>query len=125
MFTIRQHQEAAFARAAEGEFEDRMVKHLCEEFPTSPRAQDEEALRTLVRRGLERAARWGIEEEFGVCLYLHVMVELGESFDEDPQHAFARAALEDTRWDPERRVSELHDTVFSLDDPKGGKGEGR
>jgi hypothetical protein len=100
-----------------------MVTHLGRVFPDDARAQRDQVLRPLIRRGLERAARWGIELEFGVCLYLHLSLHLGETFDEDPDVPWARAALQDQRWDADRRVSELHDRVFGPDDPVDGVGK--
>ena len=119
---MRKSQHAAFARVAVDEFEDRMVLHLRRVFPDDARMLRDETLRPLIRRGMERAAGWGIELEFGICLYLHVVLQLGEAFDEDPSLPWARAMLEDERWDPERRVSELHDRVFGVDDPVDGVG---
>lgn len=77
----------------------------------------------FVRRGMERARRWNLEREFDICLYLHLMAELGERFDEDPNLPWARSALESERLDPGRRVSELHDRVFSHEDIEDGEGE--
>ncbi len=100
-----------------------MVTHLGRVFPDDARTRHDQELRPLIRRGMERAARWGIELEFGMCLYLHLALHLGEAFDEDPARPWARATLEDPSWDPERRVSELHDRVFGPDDPVDGVGK--
>jgi hypothetical protein len=125
MFVMKKSQQAAFARAAADDFEDRMATHLRRVFPDDARTQRDQELRPLIRRGVARAARWGIELEFSICLHLHLMLHLGEAFDEDPALPWARAALEDRIWDPERRVSELHDRVFGADDPVDGEGKER
>jgi hypothetical protein len=112
MYILREKQLAAFTRSAGEDFEDRMIAHLTAVFPEACAARGPAALRAMIPLGIERAARWGLELEYETCLYLHVMLALGERFDDDPGQAFARAALESPGWGPSSRIEHLHDLVF-------------
>jgi hypothetical protein len=117
MYILREKQLAAFTRSASDDFEDRMVAHLLAVFPDACAALGEAGLRAMIPRGVERAARWGLELEYESCLYLHVMLALGERFDDDPGLAWARAVLESPGWGPSSRIEHLHDLVFLKESP--------
>jgi hypothetical protein len=112
MYILREKQLAAFTDAAGEDFESRMVVHLAALFPEACAARTESDLRALVALGQGRAARWSLELEYEVCLYLHVMLALGERFDDDPALLWARAVLESEGWGPSSRIGHLHDLVF-------------
>lgn len=124
MFVIRKSQLDAFSKAATLEFEKRMVVHLQRLFPDATAELGKMGLRTVIRFGIQRAFRYGLEREYDVCLYLHVMLALGSRFDEDPALPWARAALEDTRRTPSGRIDGLYDRVFSPAASDAEKGEG-
>jgi hypothetical protein len=64
---------------------------------------------------MDRAPLYGAELEYDICLYLHLMLALGEHFDEDPAHASARMVLD--KWaQGSNGVSQLHDMVFGEED---------
>lgn len=115
MYILLEKQLAAFTRSAGEDFEDRMVTHLQAVFPEACAARGPAALRAMILLGIERAARWGLELEYETCLFLHVMLALGERFDDDP--GFARAALESPGWGPSSRMEHLHDLVFLEESP--------
>ena len=117
MYILREKQLAAFTRSAGEDFEDRMITHLRAVFAEACAARGEVELRALITLGIERAAGWGLELEYESCLYLHVMLALGERFDEDPGLPWARAALESGGWGPSSRIEHLHDLVFLKETP--------
>jgi hypothetical protein len=124
MFIVRKAQLAAFQQAAVTDFEDRMVAHLPEVFPEESAARGEAGLRALIRLGIERAARHGLTQEYDACLYFHVMLALGERFDDDPEISWARAALEETALSASARIESLHDRVFGAEDETDDLEEG-
>jgi hypothetical protein len=93
MLIIRKEQMQVFEQAAVKSFESRMVEHLKKEFPKHSEAMGEGALQKVVRRGRERAAKYGLAGERSVRLYLELMLMLGSGFDEDPQLPWAADVL--------------------------------
>jgi len=93
MVTIRREQLDAFAVSALSSFEARMIDHLESIFPDWSAARGPSNLRAFVRHGISRARAHGFEVELDVARYLHVMQELGERFDESPDHPWAAELL--------------------------------
>ncbi|MEP7120518.1 MAG: hypothetical protein ABJE95_06405 [Byssovorax sp.] len=120
MFILQKAQYAAFQRAAVDDFAERMVTHLVETFPDESEERGEAGIRALIRLGIERAARHQLVQEYDVCLYLHVMLALGERFDDDPALSWARAALEEAGSSASIRIEMLHDRVFEDEDTAEG-----
>jgi hypothetical protein len=116
MFIVLKAQFAKFQRAAVDDFAERMVTHLVEVFPDESAERGEAGIRALVRLGIERAARHQLVQEYDACLYLHVMLALGERFDDDPALSWARAALEEADVSASIRIEKLHDRVFGPED---------
>jgi hypothetical protein len=109
---IRDTQLDALSQVVIVDFEDRMVDHLRRLFPEVCQAQTEPELRGMIKHGIDRASRYGIELEYSICLYLHVMCALGPRFDEDPAHGWTLDVLMDPDRGPASRMSDLHDRVF-------------
>lgn len=120
MFILRKAQLAEFERSAVTEFEERMAVHLPEVFPEETAAHGAAGMRALIHLGIERAARHRLRQEYDVCLYLHVMLALGERFDDDPAISWARAALEEADVSASIRIEKLHDRVFGPEDDDEG-----
>ena len=102
MMTIRPAQFTALAASRLSEFESRMVGHLQTCFPGWSRELGEEKLEEFVRRGIGRAKLHGFRVELDLAYYLHVMQALGETFDEAPEHAWARELLASELSPPEK-----------------------
>lgn len=95
MLKIRKEQKQAFAKREIKGFEDRMIEHLDTLFPAYCETLGEPAVRRLIGLGIERAARYGIESENGVCIYVDTMFAFGRDFDADPSLPWAHALLVD------------------------------
>ncbi|HUT35744.1 MAG TPA: hypothetical protein VNE39_19810 [Planctomycetota bacterium] len=100
MFTIRREQMDVFCQCALQQFEDRKVRDIATAFPIEyeemldPQGGDGKA-RELVRKGVEKAASYGVEIERNVWLFIDLMVQLSPDFDEEPAMRTAREVLED------------------------------
>jgi hypothetical protein len=95
MLQIHAQQVASFEDNARTKFEARMLVHLKRFFACQCAALDEATLRRTIRLGIERATHHGILAERDVCLFIDVMLMLGESFDCDPSLPWVRAILRD------------------------------
>ncbi len=72
-----------------------MTAHLGRCFPARCREMGPAMVRELIRYGITRAARYGIEAQRDVCKYIDVMIVFGRDFDEDPAHPWAQSILGD------------------------------
>ena len=93
MLVIRKEQVEAFKSASDADFERRLLLRLSEPFPRCKEIHGEAALTAMVRLGLERAHKLGLEREDDILRYLWTMLLLGSEFGTDPQLSWATAAL--------------------------------
>lgn len=123
MLRVRESEKRAFYVEAFKDFEDRMVTHLGKFFPAYTEPLGDDAVRRLIRYGVERAAKYGIVAERDVCLYIDAMFAYGRDFDEDPSVPWAAAILKDpSMQSPKYRMSRLVDAAFEhLDEARGIK----
>ena len=87
MLDIRTEQMAAFRAQLLKQFENRMVKHIGQAYPDQFEAMlDPESgdapVRTLVRKGVEKAAGYGIDIEADVARFIDLMVEIDPDLDQ-------------------------------------------
>ena len=81
--TIRAEQMRVLDRAAAAVFSAWAVAHIRRFFPGTCAGLGNAALETIVREGIERAARYGIDSGPGVAKFLDLMFLFGRHFDED------------------------------------------
>ena len=82
MFKIRKEQVGAFREESIRDFEQQMLDHLQRCFPERWPALGEARARELIRAGIARAARHGIDSEGDVCKLVDLMLVFGADFDE-------------------------------------------
>jgi len=95
MLNIRPGQMEAFEQAALRRFENDMVAHLRKFAPRHCEILDEEALRKIIRLGIERARKHGFTNVGPVRFFLEMMFLFGSDFDTDPQLPWAAEVLTD------------------------------
>ena len=92
---IRQEQMDSLQAEMVSEFEGRMVVYLPQTFPDQLGATSESDLRSMIRKGIEKAESYGVVLEMDVQRYLESLVVLGSDFDEGPEHEWAGKILDD------------------------------
>lgn len=121
MLRIHDGQMASFSVEAARDFEDRMIEHLGVLFPAYLETLGEEGARTLVRRGVERAATYGMIVERSVCIFIDAMFAFGRDFDRDPALPWAAAILTDTgASSPDEKAHRLFKAAFANFDQARG-----
>ncbi len=115
----------AFKEKARGRFEDRMIEHLRRCFPSQFDDPGEEALRELIRAGVDKANGYGFVAERDVCKFIDLMVVFGEKFDKDRSLPWAREILSDPEEeDPSERIERLFDAALEHARPEdAGNGD--
>jgi len=113
MLVIRREQLEVFEERALREYEDRLCARLLEQYPEEAGMLGEERLRMLVQDGVSRSARYGLESERDVALFIDLMLFLGPRFDEDPRLSWASNILNDEFIiDPGLRIDTLHEQAI-------------
>ena len=111
MLRIRRKQMAAFAVHMRRQFEARVVAHVRRFLRRECAALGTEGVRDGVRYGIERAEAHGLAIERDVCRYVDLTFVFGRDFDTAPEHGWARAILDDEKFEgqPSARMQHLWD----------------
>ncbi len=122
MFSIQNKQLEAFKDLALKKFEDEMVEHIKEFFPSHYIMIQEIAIRNTIRFGYLRAKNHGFSTKRNVCLYINNMMILGSHFDYDPQYPWANFILkDDSERHPIIRIDKLCDKTLDVFDQLLGR----
>lgn len=98
MLTIRKEQNQKLAEIGKITFEDRMITHIQEHFPSHYEALGEEKCRELIGYGIERGEPHEFVSERNVCKFIDLMLCFGVEFDTDGKQPWASAILADISW---------------------------
>ena len=110
MLTIRQEQWEALRLGRVEDFKCRMRQHLHEFFTLQCQALGEAGIGNLIDVGTSRASTYGIEIERDVCVFIDLMIELGQDFDSDAHLPWVEEILNDPDMpDPSGRIRRLYD----------------
>lgn len=113
MLRIDGRQLARFSDVARSDFEARMLVHLRGTFAELCRPLADAELRATIRRGVERAATYGLVQEYDVCRFLHLVVVLGRDFDVDPAHRYVHRRLTEPGAPPSLRIQSAYDAAIA------------
>lgn len=121
MLKIRKEQKDALREREIRDFENRMWAHLRILFPAYCEPLGEVRVKRLVRLGIERAAKYGIISERGVCIYVDAMFAFGRDFDADPALGWAKDILTDRSIEGEFARSDrlMEEALNRLEDAPG------
>ena len=108
---ISSQQLDAFAPAARTRFEKEMFDGLRAFAPQLTRAAGDDALRTVIHTGIDRAEQHGFTHRGPVRFFLELLLSFGYGFDVDPQYAAFQPALHTTEVDQMARAVTLHAAV--------------
>lgn len=102
-------QLEAFEFASYAEFDARMVAHLRYEFPEDPRPSSE-----FVRVARVRATGYGLRLEFEICLFLYVLMLVGEDFAAQSEHTWIERILSSPEdpSSPDNRIEGVFERVM-------------
>ena len=78
---IRDEQSKVFSAWMAAVFKDRVLNHLCQQFPRQVDSLGEDQVRTRIREGMGRASGYGIVSEQGVCFFIDLAFIFGADFD--------------------------------------------
>jgi hypothetical protein len=118
MLKIRSEQMAAFKPVAEDGFVRRVAEHVGARHPRAvvrlPERQtvvarlEDETLRALVRGGVARARRYGMEAESALAAFVVTMFLTAPNFDE---HPLIRRVLADDKIPPDGKIGQLLQSI--------------
>ena len=105
MLKLRTAQLRALALEARERFVREVFVGLPDVFPGDDRVLDEAVMRELIGNGIDRAATYDIHASGDVTLFVYLLHELGEGFDERP---WIRKLLTSKSLDPSERLSLIY-----------------
>ncbi len=121
MLKIRNEQKSVLRTAVLLNFENKMVRHLQEFTPIQSKALGEEGLRNVIRLGVGRAEKYGLNNHDPVRFYLELMFMFGSDFDTDSQLPWAAQILTDPEMKHQtERVDRLYDKTMDYVDEVAG-----
>jgi hypothetical protein len=94
MFTIRREQMETLRIHVVAQYVEQAVRRIRAQFPATCAALGPDGTEALVKDGVARAERHGIEENREVDRFIDLMLRLAPTFDELPAFAWARAILD-------------------------------
>jgi len=109
MMTIRAAQLAAFRRANQLGFVERMTQHLASEFPKQFGGLGFERTKAFVERSVTSAAGFGIKLEGAVGALIELWFVFGERFERAPSREWARGVLGHPRLPDHVKVEAIRD----------------
>jgi hypothetical protein len=107
MFVIRRQQMEIFSACALTGFEDRMASYIAKKLPHGFGANNELAIRELIRKGIDRARGYGIAIEYDVARFIELMQVLSEDFDTSPAFPWAAPILTNGNLDSREKMDRL------------------
>ena len=107
MFQLREQHIQAMETVAEDNFVERGVLHLRTAFPDATSSMTDESLRARVRNGMSRARMYGLDTEQQIMCFVDSGMILGEAFDSNPNHDWARQILDRRQYPAEVRSQSL------------------
>jgi hypothetical protein len=112
MVIIRAEQMNVFEQVALGRFEDEMVAHSKDFAPRVCDGIEDEQLRLVIHRAIQRANAYNLTSRGPVRLFIEMVFLFGSSFDTDPQYSWAAKILHATD-DQRRRAEQLFAEVLA------------
>jgi len=107
MLTLRQEQIDALAKAAEKQFEDRVLAHLQRVWATECQAVGESRIRQSIREAIERGKALGFVSEYDLVRFIDLFYLLGRKFETNPRAQWAADILNQAELSPATKLDRL------------------
>ncbi len=101
MLTIKQDQMDVFQQHMEQNFVRSLAQELRQEHPDEVAALDDKELYRRINIGIQRAARYGLEDEYSLEIFTTLMFVAAPNFD---RHALFKEILNTPDLPPEQRL---------------------
>ena len=119
MFKIRQELLDALEKDRVDQFKHRLCKHLRTDYAPEVAALNAEQLQQFVATGVDKAMAYQIDIEGHIADYLVLLLRHGMDFEQQPEHRWALAILQNPEMTGEMKIQEL-ETRFA--NPRGQHG---
>ena len=111
MLKIRKEQMDILGEYMLKKFEDHMVVHVRQRFAEKLKDTTEEAIRTIVRKGISKAKCYDIRIEHDVERYIDLMFILGDDFDTSEKILWAGQLLRNNKMQPRERINGIYNRL--------------
>jgi hypothetical protein len=116
MFVVRDAQIEAMLEPSRHQFVERTQEWLRGKYARKLETTRDDALRALVRSGMERALKYGIDTERSISLFVELWVVRGPGFDESEEAAWLAGLLEDPDVPGQQKAEYLHRNLLPPDE---------
>lgn len=117
---IRDRQMVELGQSAQGAFEQRLLSHIQENFPVHWREVGPERLREVIHLGMANAAKYGLQSQREIYLFVSLMLYFGSSFDTDFQLPWADGLTNSSEPDPFARIDATYNEALKYLDRVAG-----
>lgn len=104
---VRDSQIREIRKSTHKKFEDDMVVHLHTSFAEETEHYEEDELRELIRRGIDRAFQYDITIAADVSRFIEYMVCYDENFDTDPGMTWTQKILNNKDLSGTKKMDEI------------------
>ena len=104
MLTIHPHQLAVLGQGSDRRFISRAARYLGLRYPALVEDLPDDVVHDMVRGGMARARRYGIQNESALIAFLDLMFAIAPNFDEHPA---ITAMLTDLQVPADERINRL------------------
>ena len=111
MLRIHKEQMDILGEYMMKKFEDYMVVHLRQRFAEQLKDTPEEAIRTIVQKGISKAKSYGIRIEYDVERYIDLMFILGYDFDTSEKTPWAGELLRNKKIPLRERINSIYNRL--------------
>src|SRR5437588_9782609 len=108
MFVIRQAQVEAMLEPMRRRFVEGTRAWLRGKWARKLELVSEDDLRKLIRQGMERALKYGIDTEASMSLFVELMVAVAPDFDDRPEAAWLKGLLENLKVPAQEKAVYVH-----------------
>jgi hypothetical protein len=112
MLVIRKEQMDVLSNYQLELFVKRVVEHLTLSFPDKTGSLKQKELEDLIRKGVDSAEKYDIDDESDVERYLDYVIRFGASFDIDKETAWASEILNNQEINGTEKMNQIDDYVL-------------
>ncbi|OJH42804.1 hypothetical protein [Cystobacter ferrugineus] len=114
MLKLETHQASQLQSNSMDQFLTQAIQHLRRELPEHCVGRTDQQLRDRVKSCIQRAQKYGLMGKREIMCFVDVTCLLGEEFDTDSRHPWARALLDSDKLSGRDRANLLLATACSV-----------
>jgi hypothetical protein len=108
MFVVRQAQVEQMLEPMRRRFVEGTRAWLRDKYARKLETMKDDDLRALIRQGIERAMKYGIDTEASMALFIELMVAIAPDFDDREEAGWLKGLLENPQVPAQEKAEFVH-----------------